>query len=91
MKPITAFDLAAQACRYADAVRERIKAERVLDGAYREWRRAHSVSGYIERHSAEWEQMMVDTGEEYLAVRRAKSRERHRRDRLVKMAGEAKQ
>jgi hypothetical protein len=84
-KIIAALKLAEAARKFADAVFERESAQLALDNAYLHWKRENGI-GFVEKHSAEWEHMLADTGEEYLAVRRAKRREQYRRDALVKQA-----
>lgn len=86
MKPINAFELAAQACRFADAIHERKQAQSALDQAYRRWKRENGI-GYVERGSVAWDSMMAGTAPDYAEVVRAKRRERYHRDRLVTLVG----
>jgi len=89
MKNINAFDLAAQAVRFAEAVQERKQAQEQLDHAYRAWKRVNGINYFIERNTYTWEALLAGTADEYTKVVKAKRRERHHRDRLVSMVGRA--
>lgn len=86
MKPVNAFELAAQACRFADAIHERKQAQSALDHAYRRWKYENGI-GYVERDSMAWKAMMNRTAADYAEVVRAKRKERYHRDRLVTLVG----
>ena len=89
MRNQNAFEIAAQACRYVQAINDRTKAQGQLDDAYRAWKHQNGVNYYIGKASEEWREMLVATTVQYAAVVRAKRRERYCRDRLAVLVGRA--
>lgn len=80
-----ALQIAVAAQAFAQAVRQRQQAKFALETAYNAWKHENGI-GYVERHSHEWEAMLAETAGEYLALERAKRRERYYRDKLVALA-----